>query len=506
MKEMAQTMRSCRINRLFCVAMLVIEVRLSCCCLFGQEIDESRPTSPLTIEQTGRDAQLLISVLRGIHPGYMRYRTAADVTAAEQAFLAAATDARNTGEMYLTVSKFLAAIRCEHTEAELPPQMLEWRNKHASMLPVAFAWIGGKAIVTGVAPEVTGILAGDELIEVDGRPMQGLYEATIPYISVDGFTDYTKASIFSGSDDIGLTTFDVFHPLMHGFSSSFGLSVRGTDGHLRQTRVSAVGTEVSNAARGIGRAQSNFSDKAAVSWSRVGNTAVLNINTFVNYRTPIDPESVFGPVFREIGDSGVDRLVLDFRSVGGGSDDVMNSLLRHLIDKPITVGGPSRVKTYQFDAFRRYLSTWDENVFNMPASLFVEDDTGMYTVSPEVTGGTRQVEPAPDAWKGSLTVLIGPNNESGATVLLAELRDERTATLVGESTGGSAEGPTGGVIAFLSLPESTIRVRVPLLWTTTSYKAFTPGKGIEPDIVVEKTIEDIRTGRDRVLEVATKRE
>jgi hypothetical protein len=168
---------------------LVIEVRLSCCCLFGQEIDESRPTSPLTTEQTGRDAQLLISVLRGIHPGYMRYRTAADVTAAEQAFLAAATDARNTGEMYLTVSKFLAAIRCEHTEAELPPQMLEWRNKHASMLPVAFAWIGGKAIVTGVAPEVTGILAGDESIEVDGRPMQDLYEATIPYISVDGFTD-----------------------------------------------------------------------------------------------------------------------------------------------------------------------------------------------------------------------------------------------------------------------------------------------------------------------------
>ena len=60
--------------------------------------------------------------------------------------------------------------------------------------------------------------------------MQSLYDATIPYISVDGFTDYTKASIFSGSDDIGLTTFDVFHPLLYGFSSSFGLSVRGADG------------------------------------------------------------------------------------------------------------------------------------------------------------------------------------------------------------------------------------------------------------------------------------
>lgn len=130
----------------------------------------------------------------------------------------------------------------------------------------------------------------------------------------------------------------------------------------------------------------------------------------------------------------------------------------------------------------------------------------MYTVSPEVSGGTRQAEPAADAWRGPLTVLIGPNNESGATILLAELRDERTVSLVGESTGGSVEGPTAGVIAFLSLPESTIRVRVPLLWTTTSYKAFMPGKGMEPDIAVGRTIEDVRAGRDRAMEIATRRE
>jgi hypothetical protein len=492
--------------RRLCVAVLLVNGGLSVCLHAGQATDASPPTSPLTIEQADRDAELLISVLRGIHPGYTRYRTAVDVAAAEQAFLAAAAHARNAGEMYLAVSAFLATIRCEHTEAELPPALLEWRNAYPSMLPVDFTWVEGRAIVTGVAPGVSGVLAGDELIEVDGRSMQSLYHAMSPYISVDGFTDHTRASIFAGSDDIGLTTFDVFHPLLYGFSSFFVFSIRGADGVLRETRVPAVGTKASDAARGIGLVQSNFSDKDAVSWKRVGDVAVMNITTFVNYRTPVDPDSVFGPVFREIGGSGVDRLVLDLRSVGGGSDDVMNSLLRHLIDKPITVGGPTRVKTYQFDAFRQHLSTWDESVFTMPASLFVEDGAGMYTVSPEVSGGTRQAEPAADAWRGPLTVLIGPNNESGATILLAELRDERTVSLVGESTGGSAEGPTGGVIAFLSLPESTIRVRVPLLWTTTSYKAFTPGKGMEPDIAVGRTIEDVRAGRDRAMEIATGRE
>lgn len=485
-----------------CAAVLLMNLSLSA---FSKEptTDHGSPASPLTIEQTDRDAELLINVLREIHPGYTRYRTEVDVTDAEQAFLSAAAETRNTGELYLTVSKFLAKIRCEHTEAGLPPAMLEWRNSHPSMLPIDFAWVEATAIVTGVAPGVTGISVGDELEAVDGHSMQSLYRAMAPYISVDGFTDQTKASIFAGSDDIGLTTFDVFYPLLHGYSSSFLLSVRGVDGELRQTRVPAVGAEASGAARGIGTVPSNFSDQDAVSWKRVGDVAVLTIKTFVNYRTQVDPDSVFGPVFREIKDSDVDRLVVDLRSVGGGSDDVADSLLRRLIAKPITVGGPSRVKTYQFDGFRERLSTWDETVFNMPASLFQKDGTGMYTVSPDVSGGSRRAEPAAEAWQGPLTILIGPRNESGATMLLAELRDERKVSLVGEPTGGSAEGPTGGIIAFLTLPESNIRVRVPLIRTTTSYKAFSPGKGVNPDIAITTTIDDLRAGRDRAMEIAT---
>ena len=77
--------------RQLCVAVLVISGELSASLLAGQAIGESPSTSPLTVEQTDRDAELLVSVLRGIHPGYMRYRTAADVDVAEQAFLAAAT-------------------------------------------------------------------------------------------------------------------------------------------------------------------------------------------------------------------------------------------------------------------------------------------------------------------------------------------------------------------------------------------------------------------------------
>ena len=478
------------------------------CSTMGQTVRETSWENQLSYLGDGEvavDAELLIGVMRDIHPGYLRYRSESDARAAEQELRRSAADSKDVGSFFLAVSGFLAAIRCEHTEAELPVAISLWRGANPTMLPVRFVWVQNTAIIVAVAPGVSGIEIGDELMDVDGHSMLMLFEEMSRYISVDGFTDRTKASLFAGSDDVGLTTFDVYYPLLHGCRESFLLTVRSPNGDRRELRVPAVDERASLAARGLSDAQVNFSDAGAVSWRQRGTAAVLTINTFVNYRTPVVPDEVFGPVFKEIKKSGLERLVLDLRLVGGGSTDVMGSLLRHLIDKPITVGGPSRVKTYDFAKYREYLSTWDESVFSMPASLFTADGTGLYTVSPEIVGGIQRIEPAAEAWRGPLTVLIGPGNESGATILLAELLDDRQMTLIGQPTGGSAEGPTAGVIAFLSLPASQIVVRVPLLWTTTSLKGFVHGQGIAPDIEVPMTIGDVRAGRDPALDLAAGR-
>ena len=247
----------------------------------------------------------------------------------------------------------------------------------------------------------------------------------------------------------------------------------------------------------------DFSDDGAVRWELLdGRTAQLWVHTFVNYRTPVDPGGIFGPVLEAINASGAERLVLDFRGVGGGSGDVQGSLLRHLITEPITVGGPSRVRTYRFDAYREHLSTWAEGAFDIPAELFTADGD-FYIVDASVAGGSMTLEPAEHAWRGELIILIGPNNESGATMMLAELHEQREVRLIGEPTGGSAEGPTAGVIAFLTLPKSGIVARMPLVWSRTSVQDFVRGMGVTPDVVAPMTTESLRAGRDPAMEAAT---
>ncbi|MFK7888468.1 MAG: peptidase S41, partial [Gammaproteobacteria bacterium] len=76
------------------------------------------------------------------------------------------------------------------------------------------------------------------------------------------------------------------------------------------------------------------------------------------------------------------------------------------------------------------------------------------------------------------------------------------ARIVGELTGGNIAGPTAGVLFTLALPESKIRLRLPIVRTITGYDAADSGRGVSPDVRVTLTVSDVRAGRDRALEIA----
>ena len=111
-------------------------------------------------------------------------------------------------------------------------------------------------------------------------------------------------------------------------------------------------------------------------------------------------------------------------------------------------------------------------------------------------------KPAPGAFQGRLTVLTSPINASGATMLIAKLRDMGRATLIGGPCGGSADGATAGRIFNLKLPASGITVRIPVAFNQMNVDRFDADGGLQPDQLVEPTVEDFRLGRDRVLQDA----
>jgi len=212
----------------------------------------------------------------------------------------------------------------------------------------------------------------------------------------------------------------------------------------------------------------------------------------------VDPATVYDPIFQAIQDA--EHLVVDLRENGGGSTDASEGLARYLLEKPFVMSKSVRLKAIRYGDLPKHIESWGDRkeLFEPAEERFKKLPDGWY----EEIRETAPTSPSPYRFKGKVTVLTGPANGSGSTMLIAKLKDEGRVRLVGQPTGGSAEGPTGGQIFFVKLPASGITVRVPTKRSLTNISNFEQGKGVSPDVEVKPTLADFLADRDPALGVA----
>ncbi|MEM7702621.1 MAG: S41 family peptidase [Pseudomonadota bacterium] len=454
----------------------------------------------LTPQQVMRDLELAEEAFSRVHPGYTRYTSAQDMASAWAA-LQAEADAREgmpLGDFYLAVNRTLTMIRCDHTKAELPRSIRIQRKGKPLYLPVRWEWIEGRALIETTAPGVPA-QRGDEILTLDGRAIGYVVQEVSQYIPVDGYTEWSRRSGISQSLEFMGGGVDHFGALLWDIPAQAQLTVRGADGETRNITMERVNfADWSKLGR---KSEANFKD--AVTYKALGDgVGYLSVDTFVNYREPVKPKKIFQPLFKQIRDQGVHTLVLDLRLNGGGSGDAQYELLANLIDRPYKPMKEMRAKTLDLDGIRPYLWTWDSRALDPNPIGFSKNDDGTYALRRFVSSDLKTVKPARYAFEGKLIVLTSDTNSSGSTNMSAWLKELDRAVLVGEKTGGSAEGVTAGLQFTLTLPESGMRLRLPFFFMRNNVSTFEKGMGVSPDIAAPMTVEAFREARDPALEMA----
>ena len=453
----------------------------------------------LTAAEVKRDVDLAQEAYRRVHPGYTRY-TGPDTLAAAWEKIrsdAAAAKGMTVGDLYLAIERVLVQIRCDHTKAELPKALREARKVERVYLPFRWKLIEGRGFVARAA-ENSGLAYGDEILEIDGRSLSTLVEAASGYIPVDGFTTWARRGGVSESLEFAGGAVDHFGALLWKPGSIASLKVRTGEAEPRSVRLPRI-TFAEWTALGEARVR-NFKD--AVSFKRVGKTgAVLRIDTFVNYRDPVDPDDLYAPIFKAMKREGRTSLVLDLRRNGGGSNEPQRELLAYLISRSERLYRDMRVATLDLDGIRKHLWTWDKRALRPNRLGFSRNDDGSYSLRRFVDDDLQTIRRKRRAFKGRLIVLTSPNNSSGSTVVSAFLKARRGAVLVGETTGGNPEGPTAGLLFTLTLPESGIRTRIPFIRYKTNFEAKS-GYGLEPDVEAPMTVQAFLARRDPAMDRA----
>ncbi len=436
---------------------------------FPTPAQELRTLTPAEMQE---DLFRLTEKLTSLHAGLYRYASEEEV---EQAFgaahLATEEGPRDFVWFFRLVSELVAHIRCGHTYVQLGDRDEFAALGRRGMLPIQVLLAGERVWITCVLDESSGLRPGQELLAIDGLDLATIRERAFARSSGDGFIETGKERALEAE-----------------FARAFALLVaeRETGAYELRFADSAAPVTVSGitpATYRVLRRQPARNPLVELELLE-GGLGVLDFNAFADPpggepRLPAQLEAAF----RRLREKKVAHLILDLRGNGGGRDEYGARLVSYLTAKP-------------FGYFERITVTPDYS-----GSVRIEERDGRRLMLSHP--GLELQPPAELRFQGDVCLLIDGDTFSTAADVATVAHANHLATFFGEETGGGYEGNNSGSSELVRLPNSGLAVSVPHWnYRTAGIGPGHEGRGVEPDIAVRATIEDVLAGRDAVRERA----
>lgn len=435
--------------------------------------------------------------MTALHPGLNRYLTPAQLDE-QWARLGKEFDKPRTArEAYLALSRFTGSIRCGHTYAnfynqsdDIKREVFDGRDK----LPFTFSLFGDRMLIEkSVAKEIK---AGDEVIEINGKPVSTILSDLLPLVKADGGNEGKRRYDLQVSGAGEFETFDIFFPLVYPpLDGKYTVLLKGAK---KPVAVDAVSRKDRKAKLGLPEP----GDPVADLWSDKilpDGTAYLRLGTFAIWKSKVNWRKKLDAYFTSLQADKRERLVINLRGNEGGADEVGAEILAYLTPK--TLPPSAATKKVRFDKvsddLRKYLNTWDPSFYDFSKFVKPSGDGMFFLNEPELKFG---ISPKPNRFTGRTAILIDAGNSSATFYLARTAKMNELATLVGSTTGGNLRGLNGDKFFFFTLPNTKIEIDIPIVANYPD--ANSPDSGLTPDIAVSPTIEDVRSDRDVVLDKA----
>jgi len=360
-----------------------------------------------------------------------------------------ALSARSMEDYYRTLAELVARLGDGHTNITYPRSITAEYDR----VPLDLEPVQGRFVVTRIGAAASlrraGVLRGDTLLAIDDVPTPEALETRV--LRYQSFSTGQAALAYGAS-----------HLLVGPEGAPVRLLLERPDGRsfVASLRYVSRQPDGSNFGSSKGPPVRSTEVRPGIHW--------IELDSFESAET----SRAFVEELRRLDLAAVRGLILDVRRNSGGNSAVGWDVISHLVDEPMET---SAWKTRMHVAAHR---AWGRQ--------------------PEWFQGTAPViQPARDLrYLGPGVVLTSAFTYSAAEDFCVPLKHAGRAVLVGASTGGSTGQPLkvylpgGGSLRVCSkrdsFPDGTEFV----------------GVGIEPDVKVERTVDDVAQGIDPVLDRA----
>jgi hypothetical protein len=438
----------------------------------------------IAVDKLREDFTLFKSSLEEAHPSLYRYTQKKELDSLFESHYQSLTHPLSEIAFYRLLTPIIANIRCGHT-GSLPS--IKYGESYFSKnlyLPIQTEYIGGKLYQVRTYDTTAKPAKGHELISINGLPIEEIIRRIVLHIASDGYIMSAKYKELAWN-------FAKLYSLYIGHAQSFEIVSRNRQGTIETVSLPAISYDTYTSWRRERKQENEYTLLDT-------KTTLLKIATFTS--TDAYPFAVWiEDAFRDIKQKKVANLIIDLRGNEGGRDDYAMCLLSFLAKAPFKYHQSLQAATQRFS----FISYSDQpESFNAQMAQVVKQDSMGHFMIQETHPTLRLTSPKADAFAGKIYFIIDGNTFSAAADFAALAKEQDLGKFIGEETGGAAEGNTSNGEILLTLPNSGIRIGIPLFRITNAVSFSHPrGRGVIPDYPTSDTMEDFLHNRDRELEL-----
>lgn len=451
-----------------------------------------------TLAQTRTDFDLLVRSLKESHAGldwYSTYREFDDFCAIRRKLL---HDKMTALDFFRVIAPIVAFTREGHTAVRLSAEDTSYLQAFGRYLPFQVKFINKRPFVIN---DFDGIRSkGLLLTRINGKSIAEIIKT---FLSIEPDDGYIVTGKYRWIEENG--AFPWYYLRCFGDSATF--SVELTDPNTnRRTELNKVRAVRYSEYRRLWRESTPSSEydfpPAKIEFRPEMKTAILTFNKFDTLfkGTKFDFKTFTKNSFDEISNRGIENLIIDIRKNSGGEEGLEDYVFAYLTNKPYIKYRyvQALATTFSFLDFTNYSTK--ERQARLETALkdeFYVDTDGRYL---RKTGFMPVSEPHEDAYLGKLFVLTGGLTYSGGSEFASIVKAHRQGIFIGEETGGGYYGNTSGKYLILTLPNTRVFIRIPLLKFVVDVGGSIPfGRGVIPDYEIEPTLDEYLNGIDAAL-------
>lgn len=441
--------------------------------------------------QLQQDFHILRSNLEGVHPRLYTYTAKPQFDTIFKQIEAKLNTPMTALEFFRQLMPLHQAIRNNHTKI-FPPQIyVDALTSALPRLPLRLYWYQDTLFVQEDFSREEQIGVGSSITSINGEDALAVFKFIAQQLSTDGYNTSYPYTITGQA-------FSRLYAYFKGTPNQFVIEYKNKEGVCKTAEIAAIPfAEIMAKREQQIESQPNKDEHSFRLEKGVG---VLRISSFL-----IDPSRNIKPrqykellesTFNRLQAEKIETLILDLRDNGGGFPEAADRLLRYLISETVypskaeyalvkSIPTPHHFQEdFFFKHFHRQALKWGGQHYQIKGVDQIK------------------VKPSPHAFQGKLVVLINAKCASATTGLLGQIASHTEAIFVGEETGGNPVTQVASDLLTLILPNSNLKVQLPVICSEMNVNFENKGYGLRPDIPFRPRIEAVLKGEDTLLEFA----